>query len=148
MTYEWGYTYGPPMAVAPLNKVREVVEYALTEIPPEKIILGVPNYAYDWPLPFERGVTKAETIGNTEAVRIAGENGVEIQWEETAQSPTFTYRQGSVDHEVWFEDVRSWQAKLNLAQEYRLYGAGVWNLLREFRPGWLLMGAMNQEQEE
>ena len=27
MTYEWGYTYGPPMAVAPLDKVREVVEY-------------------------------------------------------------------------------------------------------------------------
>ena len=33
MTYEWGYTYGPPMAVAPINKVREVVEYALTRNP-------------------------------------------------------------------------------------------------------------------
>ena len=38
MTYEWGYTYGPPMAVAPLNRVREVVEYAVTEIPTEKNI--------------------------------------------------------------------------------------------------------------
>jgi spore germination protein len=143
MTYEWGYTYGPPMAVAPLNKVREVVEYALTEIPPDQIFLGVPNYAYDWPLPFERGVTRAETIGNTEAVRIAAENGAEIQWDETAQSPTFTYQRAGVTHEVWFEDVRSWQAKLNLTQEYGLRGVGVWNLLREFRPGWLLVGAMN-----
>lgn len=55
MTYEWGYTYGPPMAVAPLNQVRRVVEYAVTEIPPQKIDLGIPNYGYDWPLPFVRG---------------------------------------------------------------------------------------------
>ena len=33
MTYEWGYTAGPPMAVAPLDKVRQVLDYALTEIP-------------------------------------------------------------------------------------------------------------------
>ena len=26
MTYEWGYTYGPPMAVAPIPQVRQVVE--------------------------------------------------------------------------------------------------------------------------
>ena len=69
MTYEWGYTYGPPMAVAPLDKVREVVEYALTRIPPEKIILGIPNYGYDWPLPYERGITRARSIGNEERLR-------------------------------------------------------------------------------
>lgn len=51
MTYEWGYTYGLPMAVAPLNKVREVVEYALTVIPADKIHLGIPNYGYDWTCP-------------------------------------------------------------------------------------------------
>ena len=55
MTYEWGYTYGPPMAVAPIRNVRQVVEYALTEIPPEKIWLGVPTYGYDWTLPYEKG---------------------------------------------------------------------------------------------
>ena len=42
MTYEWGYTYGPPMAVAPLDKVREVVEYAVTQIQPGQLILGIP----------------------------------------------------------------------------------------------------------
>ncbi len=47
MTYEWGYTYGPPMAVAPLNEVRRVVQYAVTEIPPQKLLLGIPNYGYD-----------------------------------------------------------------------------------------------------
>ena len=47
MTYEWGYTYGPPMAVAPIFQVRKVVDYAVTEIPREKIRLGIPNYGQD-----------------------------------------------------------------------------------------------------
>lgn len=64
MTYEWGYTYSEPQAVAPINKVRQVVEYAISEIPISKINLGIPNYGYDWPLPYEKGVTKASTIGN------------------------------------------------------------------------------------
>lgn len=55
MTYEWGYTYGPPMAVAPINKVKEVLDYAITQIDTNKISLGIPNYGYDWPLPYERG---------------------------------------------------------------------------------------------
>lgn len=148
MTYEWGYTYGPPQAVAPLNKVRQVVEYARTEIPPQKMVLGLANYAYDWSLPFVKGESAALTVGNVEAARIAAENGAEIRWDGTAQSPTFTYRRAGVDHQVWFEDVRSWQAKLALAQEYGLYGAGVWNLLREFRPGWLLAGALVKRSGE
>ena len=44
MTYEWGYTAGPPMAVSPLPNVRTVLDYAVTEIPPEKIFLGLSNY--------------------------------------------------------------------------------------------------------
>ena len=52
MTYEWGYTYGPPMAVSPLNQVRRVLNYAVTAIPPEKILMGMPNYGYDWMLPY------------------------------------------------------------------------------------------------
>ena len=58
MTYEWGYTYGPPMAVAPIGAVRHVVEYALTQIPASKILLGFPNYAYDWTLPYAAGESR------------------------------------------------------------------------------------------
>ena len=139
MTYEWGYTYGPPMAVAPLNKVREVVEYALTEIPREKILMGIPNYGYDWTLPYERGITKARLIGNVEAVRIAADNGASIQFSDIAQSPYFTYVRNGIAHEVWFEDVRSIEAKLNMAREYELLGVGYWNLMRPFRANWLLL---------
>lgn len=139
MTYEWGYTYGPPMAVAPVNQVRRVVEYALTEIPPAKIDLGIPNYGYDWPLPYERGVTKAATIGNVQAVQIAVEQGAEIKFDSLAESPYFTYTSGGVSHEVWFEDVRSLQAKFNLIKEYSLRGCGYWQIMKWFRANWMLL---------
>lgn len=139
MTYEWGYTYGPPMAVAPLNMVRRVVEYAVTEISPEKISLGIPNYGYDWSLPYERGVTKANTIGNVEAVRIAVNQGVQIRFDEIAQSPYFNYEADGIMHEVWFEDVRSLQQKFDLIKEFGLRGAGYWQIMQLFRANWLLL---------
>lgn len=139
MTYEWGYTYSEPMAVAPINNVRRVVEYALTRIPHEKINLGIPNYGYDWPLPYEKGVTRATTIGNIEAITIAANNGAEIQFDETAMSPFFTYINNGISHEVWFEDVRSMQTKFNLVEEYDLHGMGYWQIMRLFRANWLLL---------
>lgn len=139
MTYEWGYTYGPPMAVAPINMVRNVVEYAVTEIEPAKISMGIPNYGYDWALPYERGVTRAQTIGNIEAVRIAINRGVEIKYDEVAQTPYFNYDSGGTTHEVWFEDVRSLQQKFNLIKEFGLRGPGYWQIMQLFRANWLLL---------
>ena len=139
MTYEWGYTYGPPMAVAPIHKVEEVVQYALTRIPAEKINMGIPNYGYDWPLPYERGVTKARTLGNVEAVRLAIDKQAEIMFDQTAMSPYFHYEENGILHEVWFEDVRSLQAKFGLVLNYRLRGMGYWQIMSLFRANWLLL---------
>lgn len=139
MTYEWGYKYGPNMAVAPINKVEQVVRYALTEIPSGKLRLGIPNYGYDWPLPFVSNVTTANTIGNVEAIQIAIAHSARILYDETAQSPYFRYWQDDVEHEVWFEDVRSLQAKFQLVKEYGLQGMGWWQIMRWWRAAWLAM---------
>lgn len=139
MTYEWGYTYGPPMAVAPINKVREVVDYAITRIDPAKIDLGIPNYGYDWTLPYIRGSSAATTISNLEAVQIAIAHDAEILFDETAMSPYFQYEQDGRLHEVWFEDVRSYQEKFSLLPTYSLRGMGYWQIMRLFRPNWLLL---------
>ncbi|MBO4854405.1 MAG: LysM peptidoglycan-binding domain-containing protein [Oscillospiraceae bacterium] len=132
MTYEWGYTYGPPMAVSPLPQVRRVVEYARSVIPPEKILLGMPTYGYDWTLPYERGETRAQSLSPQSALALARQYGVAIRYDETAQSPWFRYEDGQRQHEVWFEDARSAQAKLALVPQYGLRGVGLWNLTRLF----------------
>lgn len=142
MTYEWGYTFGPPMAVAPLNKVREVIDYAITRIPSNKIYLGIPNYGYDWPLPFVRGTTEAEAIGNVAAVERAAEFGVAIEYDETSQAPFYYYVKEGVDHVVWFDDARSMNAKLRLINEYNIRGGSYWNIMKFFPQNWLVANAL------
>ena len=138
MTYEWGYTYGPPMAVAPIDKVSQVLNYAVSVIPKEKITMGIPNYGYDWALPFVRGETKARTIGNIEAIQLAITYNATLQYDPIAQSPYFHYVVEHTTHEVWFEDARSILAKYRLLQSYPLYGFGCWQIMRLFRPMWIL----------
>lgn len=140
MTYEWGWSGGPPMAVAPLNQVRRVVEYAVSVMPNDKILMGIPLYGYDWTLPYVPGGAFARAISPQEAIQIAAKYGVPIQYDEQAQSPYFTYRdeQGK-DHEVWFEDARSIQAKFDLVKELNLRGVSYWVLRIEFPQNWLLV---------
>lgn len=146
MTYEWGYTYGPPMAVAPINKVREVVDYAVTRIDPAKIALGIPNYGYDWTLPFVQGESAAKVVGNVEAMQLAASVGAVIQFDETAMSPFFRYEKDGTEHEVWFEDVRSLKEKFSLLPAYGLRGMGYWQIMRLFRANWLLLADTFQIQ--
>lgn len=136
MTYEWGYTYGPPMAVAPLNKVRQVLDYGVSQIPPSKILMGIPNYGYDWTLPYVQGESVAENISNTEALARAQRVGATIQYDEVAQSPHYEYvdEQGR-EHVVWFEDARSIRAKLALVNEYGLAGISIWTIMDAFPSG-------------
>lgn len=139
MTYEWGHTFGPPMAVSPIEQVDQVLRYALTEIPAEKLLMGLPNYGYDWRLPYEKGYP-ARSVGNHEAVALARKYGARILYDETAQAPNFRYydRHGS-QHEVWYEDARSYQAKLALAQKYDLFGISIWNIMRFYQPLYTLL---------
>ena len=142
MTYEWGYTRGPAMAVAPINMVRRVLDYAVDVIPAGKILMGVPNYGYDWTLPFVQG-TSARSLTNVEAVTLAGQVGATIQFDETAQSPFFRYRDGDGKlHEVWFEDARSLRAKYALVNEYDLAGVSFWNLNHLFRANFIVLESM------
>ena len=148
MTYEWGNLASPPMAVAPLPQVRRVVEYALTEFTPSQLFLGVPNYGYDWTLPFREG-GRAKSLNNVEAVRLAWNRRTAIRYDESAQSPWFRYVDDrGAEHEVWFEDARSIQAKAQLALDYGLYGLGVWNLDRPFPQGWVVINAMTDIRSE
>ena len=146
MTYEWGYTYGPPQAVAPLNKVREVVEYAVSVIPTEKIMLGTPNYGYNWTLPYVPGTSKAQSLGNVAARDLALEQNVAISFDETAQSPYFRYfvreNGAPIEHVIWFENARSVEATLELVREFGLRGISVWQIMNYFPQLWAVLNSM------
>lgn len=131
MTYEWGYTYGPPLAVSPLPQVEEVVRYAITQIEPSKLFLGISNYGYNFVLPYVKGQSQALSLSTAQAFRLAAEKGAEIMYDQTAQAPFFNYTdEAGRAHTVWFEDVRSISARLELINRYGLRGALYWNLNR------------------
>lgn len=140
MTYEWGFRLGPPQAISPVDKMREVVQYALSVIPANKISLGFETYARDWLLPHVEG-QEAETFSPKEAVDRAIKYGAAIQYDQQAQSPYYRYvdEQGR-SHEVWFEDARSAQAKFDLVKEFKLRGLSYWALGYPYPQNWALLG--------
>lgn len=140
MTYEWGYSGGPPMPVSPIQEVEKVIRYALTEMPAEKIMMGQNLYGYDWTLPFVPGGQYARAVSPQRAIELATENNVVIEYDYIAQAPHFNYADDAGKaHKVWFEDARSIQAKFNLMKRLNLRGISYWKLGFDFPQNWLLI---------
>lgn len=142
MTYEWGYSGGPPMAVSPIGPVRQVLEYALTEMPGSKILMGQNLYGYDWTLPYRPGNPQAQVVSPKRAVELARERNAAISYNTTAQAPYFKYWRDGKEHEVWFEDARSIQAKFDLLEELGLRGISYWHIAFPFPQNWVLLNEM------
>lgn len=141
MTYEWGYRLGPPQAISPIDEIKKVVEYALSVIPANKIFLGFQIYARDWKIPHVAG-QEAETFSPQEAIQRAVKYGATIYFDETAQSPYYRYTdEDGQQHEVWFEDARSAQAKFDLIKKFNLRGVSYWALGFPFPQNWALLNA-------
>lgn len=143
MTYEWGWSGGPPYAVAPVDLVEDVIRYAVSVIPSKKIVMGMPLYGYDWPLPYMPDGKWAKRISPQEAIKLATEKGVEIEFDRQTQSPTYKYfDENGIQHEVWFEDARSVQEKLKLVNKYDLRGTSYWVLGVPFPQNWTVLDEM------
>ncbi|MCP3764908.1 glycoside hydrolase family 18 protein [Domibacillus sp. A3M-37] len=140
MTYEWGYSGGPPMAVSPIGPVRNVLTYALTEIPASKIVMGQNLYGYDWTLPYRQGNPLARAISPQEAIRLAVRYRASIRYDFTAQAPFIDYTdENGRAHKIWFEDARSIDAKFSLLKELKLRGIAYWKIGLSFPQNWLLL---------
>ncbi len=141
MTYEWGYMYGPPMAVAPYSEVRKVISYAVTEIESSKILMGMPNYSYDWTLPYTQG-RPAEILSINKAVTRASDTGSEIQYNKNSEAPFYEYTQNGAEHIVWFENALSTAARLNIVNDFNLGGVSYWTVNQFYAQNWRVLENM------
>ncbi|HCC08002.1 MAG TPA: chitinase [Clostridiales bacterium] len=123
MSYDEHYPGGTPGAIASYGWVKRVVEYAVTVIPKEKILLGLAAYAYDW----SSNGTKSYSV--SKAYEIATTYGATIIWDSVSQTPYYIYYDAlGVRHEVWFENSYSIPFKLNMVNDYGLLGVAIWRL--------------------
>lgn len=130
------------MAVAPLDKVAKVLDYATEAIEPERIWLGTPNYGYDFTLPYDPDTSVARAISNENALLQAKDYGAEIEFDEIAQAPFYRYYdKEQKEHVVWFEDARSVLGTLELRKEKDVSGISIWTVMRYFPQLWQVINS-------
>jgi spore germination protein len=86
MAYDDHYSGGAAGPIAPWPWVQSVLKYALTQIPADKIVLGVPAYGYDW-----SSAGGATSVTATSAAQLASDEGAQILWDSADAEPYFTY---------------------------------------------------------
>jgi spore germination protein len=139
-SYDWARSSSYPSSIFPVDFLRGLLDYAVSIIPSELIFLGITTLGYDWTLPFVPGATEATVITNENAVLIAAENNIPIQFNGAAQSPYFYYMDSSgITHVIWFKDARSFDARAALAGEYNLQGLSLWTVMRFDAQMWLII---------
>ncbi|MBC8061299.1 MAG: fibronectin type III domain-containing protein [Clostridiaceae bacterium] len=131
MTYDEHYAGGAAGPVASIGWVENVVKYAVTVIPSEKIMLGVAAYGYDW----ASSGTKAYGVNGMN--NLAATNNTTIKWDDVSKTPYFNYTDTSgIYHSAWFENGQSLGYKLDLVNSYNLNGIAIWRLGLENTDYW------------
>ncbi|TCJ03453.1 glycosyl hydrolase family 18 protein [Cytobacillus praedii] len=135
MTIDYGYPTGPPNPVSPLWWMEQVIRYATALINPQKLQMALPLYGYDWRLSDNK--TSAHSLLGAQNLSIS--TGAVIYYNPQAATPSFTYWTGAEEHIVWFDDIRSFQEKYKLIDQYGLLGTTYWQLSLEFPQNWFFM---------
>jgi spore germination protein len=140
LSYQWGFSYGPPTSVTPVNIALEALNYIITTIPPNLIINGLPVIGYDWQLPYIPGYTKGNAITTDLAYNMAYEVRVPVQYNKIVEAPYFYYSNIYGDlHLVWFKDARSIDVISNIVSQYGTQGLSIWNIMKFFAQLWLII---------
>ncbi|MDF2510780.1 MAG: Peptidoglycan-binding lysin domain protein [Herbinix sp.] len=143
ISYQWATAFIPTVAQTTVNFLRDYLNYVLTQIPPEKIFIGLTRLAYDWELPYIEGETtgRGNVLTNADALTLANQTNAEINYDDKTQTPYFHYNITGVDHFVWFKDARSVNAIISLVNEYNLEGIAIWNIMYYAPQTWLVLNS-------
>jgi len=141
MSYDQHTGRTPPGPVAGLPWVREVADYFLRFVPPEKLSLGIPLYGKHWYARYDgsapgRVNSAADYVSWTWGTGIAERNGAAVRWDEAQAVPFAQYSAGGTFAWLYLEDARSFRAKLALAKEKKLRGFSAWALGTEDERIW------------
>ena len=140
MCYDEHWSSGHPGPIGSKPWVRKCLEYATSVIPREKVVLGVPFYGYDWP---EEGRARGYTSKGV--CKLIAEKKPTLRWHNIWKYHWFEYQDDEgKKRTVWYEDPKSLEHKIALAQEFGLAGISIWRLGDEDADYWKLLAKYRQ----
>ncbi|MBO1719798.1 glycosyl hydrolase family 18 protein [Extibacter sp. GGCC_0201] len=156
MGYDEHYAGSPEAgSVASYDFVKEGITETLKEVPADKVISGIPFFTRLWEqtpkteeeLASQKGTEEGEyamkveskAYGMTEAKEVVSQAGAEITWDDTAKQNYARWESGGVTYEIWLEDEKSLEMKLELMKQNKLAGTAAWALGLEDPNVWQLI---------
>ncbi len=129
ISYQWTHAHLSLVAQTTIPFLEKYVQYAVTQIPSEKILVGITRVVYNWELPYEEDKSRVISLTNSSALDLAYEMGVDIRFDEETQTPYFYYKINEIEHFVWFKDAKTIISILGLVKSYHLGGVSVWSIM-------------------
>lgn len=120
MAYDEHAPGGPPGAIAPYAWAQQVVAYAGSTMPADRVELALPAYGYDW------SGAAATPITSRQAPRLATRHGVSPTWSAAQREDTFGYAVAGGRHTVWYEGAAAEYDRARLARAAGFAGIALW----------------------
>ena len=113
-----------------MSIAKSVDTYLAAGVSPQKLVLTVPYYGYDWPVVSDQVHAACSGPGAAVVYHAAKSGAAQYgrQFDAAASSPYYCYQSGISWHQVWYEDAESLAAKFALVHDRNLAGAAIWAL--------------------
>ncbi|SMF62886.1 Predicted glycosyl hydrolase [Paenibacillus barengoltzii] len=131
MAYDEHWAASPVAgSVASLPWVRSSVTRILEEddVPPSKLILGIPLYTRVWTETVKDGKTEvsSKAIGMDKAQQIIAEKKLKPRFSEETEQNYVEYKDKEGLHRIWLEDAESLKRRVEVAKSMKLAGIATW----------------------
>ncbi len=99
-------------------------------VPPQKLVMGIANYAYDWPAnPGKKAHEQARVESFQESIVTATESEAQVQFDSDSLNPYYDYSdEHNVVHHVWMLDGVTAYNELRAAERFGVQGTALWRL--------------------
>jgi len=147
MNYDFRWSSSAPGPIAPQDWFLRNIDNMTKLVPPEKLVMGIANYGYDWPAktkadphPIAQGVTFQQ------AVIHAVESDSDITYDSDSFNPHYSYEdEGNRIHTVWMLDGVTAYNQLRAAERAGVQGTALWRLGMEDPSIWSIWDATHAD---
>jgi len=117
MAYDEHWEEGAPGSIASQAWFEKTLDKRMKDLDPAQTIIAIGNYGYDW-----APGKPAEDVTYQEAIRSAQESEADIDFDEDAENPHFSYEEEGRKHEVWFLDGVTSFNQIRASDIYKPFG--------------------------